>query len=353
MKFRLRFMAGVFLSVWYLSNNAVAEQAAQPVTLVGVAAVTSLKTAPRSWTPGTVLSRSDAELGVEVAGMVTWVADPGTRVVAGEVVAQLDSTLLQLAVDASDARVRALQNRLVYLRSEATRLASLAEVNSAAKSRLEESVANRDVAIEDLQQARANLQVNQYRLEKTSVVAPFAGQIVERLAETGEYMNIGRAVVRLVDTHHVEVRSRAPLRVSPFVREGMTLPVRLNDHEIDLPVKVVIPVGDLSSRTFEVRLQIRPDVWAIGTPVQVGLPSSATRQILTVPRDAMVLRETGPVIYQFTQGVARQIPVQTGTGAADRIEVIGTKLVAGDQVVVRGAELLRDGQAIAVEKGSG
>ncbi len=336
--------AGLF-AVCLWQTAAHGEMAA---SMVAVGEVKYLHSAPRSWTPGTVLSRTDSALGAEVAGVITWIADPGTRVAQGDVVARLDNSLAGLAVQSSEAQVSALEKRLIFLRSDAQRLASLAEVNSAAESRLEESVANRDVAVADLQRARAELEINRYKLEKAEISAPFAGQIVERLAEAGEYVNVGQPTVRLVDTHHVEVRSRAPLRVAPFVRDGMVLPVRLNEETRQLPVHMVIPVGDLSSRTFEVRLRLQDNPWVIGTPVQVGLPTATSRRILTIPRDALVLRESGTVVFKVAEGNAQRVEVQTGIGADERIEVQNSGLNEGDQVVVKGAEMLRNGQPVTL-----
>src|SRR5256885_6231839 len=47
-----------------------------------------------------------------------------------------------------------------------------------------------------------------------------------------------------------------------------------------------VPVGDDRSRQFEVRVTLANPQWLVGTPVEVGLPSSAQRTAVTVPRDA-------------------------------------------------------------------
>ena len=68
-----------------------------------------------------------------------------------------------------------------------------------------------------------------------------------------------------------------------------------------------------------------------------------------MPRDALVLREGGAVVFRVNDGVAERLAIETGIGAEDRIEVLGEVLTANDRVVVRGAELLRDGQAVSAQ----
>ncbi len=336
----------VAASTLLLIQTTASAASAPPAAKVVTDAVTELETAPLTWTPGTVLSHTDAKLGSEVAGLVTWVADVGTTLAAGQPVAKFNDELLRLALTDSEAAVRGLEKRLVFLRSEAARLDSLASVSSAAQSQLDRSVADRDVAIENLAQARAKAASNRYRLRQASVVAPFNGQIVQRLVVEGEYVNVGQPLARMVDVSRVEVRSQAPLRVAPYVRNGMIVPIRYNDKLTELEVTAVIPIGDLESRTFEIRLQLDQQDWVIGTSVQVGLPTSLSRRILTVHRDALVLRESGAAVFVIKDDTVRRLPVETGIGADARIELLDSGLQPGDKVVIRGAELLRDGQKV-------
>lgn len=323
------------------------DRPAQPVV---VAAVELLDAAPRVWVPATVLSQTDALLGVEVAGRVVAVADPGTRLAAGDEVARLDSELWEISATDAEANVKRLQARLTYLRSEAERLTSLANVNSAARSQLDESVAEREMAIQDLSRAAAEVKRTQYLLSRTTITAPFAGQLVERLTVPGEYLAVGENVARVVDLEHLEIRAQAPLRVAPFVREGAMVPVKHGEVTVSAKVTAVIPVGDLESRSFEIRLATPSPNWVIGTPVRVGLPAAAARRIVTIPRDALVLREAGPVVFKVQSGTVTRLSVATGIGAQERIEVTSDQLAVDDLVVIKGAELLKDGQAVEVQK---
>src|ERR1700743_1772831 len=81
-----------------------------PAPSVGVTSARMVKMAPKIALPGTVMSRSDSQLASEVEGRVAWVAEVGTVVKAGDVVARIDNKMsnLQLASDkANVARLSA------------------------------------------------------------------------------------------------------------------------------------------------------------------------------------------------------------------------------------------------------
>ena len=59
--------------------------------------------------------------------------------------------------------------------------------------------------------------------------------------------------------------------------------------------------------------------------------------------------QIGTVVFRVVDGSAERVAVETGIGAEERIEVVGSGLAPRDLVVVRGAEMLRDGQRVAVE----
>ena len=78
------------------------------------------------------------------------------------------------------------------------------------------------------------------------------------------------------------------------------------------------------------------------------MPTAAAKEVLAIPRDALVLRREGASVFKMTdESTVIQVNVVVGLGAGSLIEVFGD-LVAGDDVVVRGAEGLSDGMSVAV-----
>lgn len=307
--------------------------------------------APQTIVPGTVVSRNDARLAAEVTGRLLEVADVGTRIDKGDVVAKIEDTVVKLRKQELQAEVERARARLEYLESEENRYVQLARSNLTAATKLEETRSNRDVSRGDLQVALSRLAQIKDQLDRTSITAPFSGIVVERLMTPGERVDIGRNVVRVVDQEHLEVIARAPLEYYAYVRPGQDLEVRTGDEVTTGKVRTVVAVGSENTHQFELRLDIDSNRFPVGQTLRVSIPTSETRDALVVPRDAMVLRPDGISVFVVdADQKAQQVTVTTGIGAGEFIEVSGN-LKSGDNVIVRGNERIRPGQSVAIMEG--
>lgn len=327
---------------------ALAQGEAPPNPKVEVHTVESMMMAPTIEVPGTVVSRNDAQIASEVAGRVAWVADEGAVLVEGDVIARLDQTSLKLDLGEADANLKRLKADYAYQNREAARLEELAAGGNIPKSRLDEVKSRRDMtrqllAVADIQRERIA-----YNLERTEVKAPFPGHVVERLVQVGEYTTIGRPVARFVDTSHIEVRAQVPVTAAPFIAMDQRVEVEHNGSKSEHPVRTVIPVGHEQSRTFEIRVKADETNWIVGAPVRLSVPKGEPRQVIAAPRDALIIRATGVMVYKINdENKAERMQVQTGAGRADYIAIEGP-LQVGDRLVVRGGEFLRPGQEVDI-----
>ena len=318
-----------------------------PVPAVEVAQVVMAELAPTMWAPGTVVSRNDARISAEVAGRITAIAEPGEQFEAGEIIARIDDRDLRLRLAERQAQIGQLQARLAYSDRQMDRLTQLAQQNSASRTQLDEITAERDVYRLQLTSAHATRDRVRYDLQRTRVVAPFDGQWVERYQQGGEYTAIGGPLGRLVNTTQKEVRARAPVSVAPYVSNGMLLGVKAQDRTSEHPVRAIIPVGDEVSRSLEIRVILEDEKLLVGSAVRVAVPTAFPQNMLAIPRDALVIRRDMMYVFRVVEGSAEQIPVNIGDAEGDIIAVNGN-LFAGDRVVIRGAERLRDGQTVKV-----
>lgn len=328
-------------------SKAVAKRPAR-ATPVKVAAAKRMHLAPQTWVAGTVISREEARLATEVAGKLLQVADVGTKVQAGDVIARVDATFIHLKIEEYTASVQSEQATLGYLESEMKRLNRLAKQNNTAQTRLEEVRANREVARSKLQIAKTRLKQAQEESRRHQIVAPFAGVVVERYTRPGESAKVGDEVVRLIDTRSLEVQARIPLNTRDFVAEGDELTLTGNGHTQKVKVRALVAAGDERSRLLELRVAISGEGWTIGQPVRISLPTATAKEVLAIPRDALVLRRDGAIVFRINaENKAEGIPVQLGVASGPFMEVIGS-LQAGDKVVIRGGERLRPGAVVMI-----
>ena len=222
----------------------------------------------------------------------------------------------------------------------------MASQNNAAKSLLDQTKS--DLAVAQSEETIAKIQLGQAKVSMavTQIKAPFDGIVTERLRNIGERLNIADEVIRLVDPNSIEVVARAPLSSVNFVKNGDELRI-YNDYRADAgSIRAVVPFGDPQSHMFEVRLTVDPKIWTVGESVRLSMPTALSKEVLAVPRDALVLRREGITVFKIdADGKAEQVRVTTGLGDGPMIEVIGD-IEPGDSIVVRGAERLAPGTVV-------
>lgn len=339
---------GISCMLALMSMPAVVSAQMGGPALVKVATASVKDIAPVTLVPGTVVSRNDARLSAEVAGRLTMVADVGSAVLGGDPVAVIEDTTLRLYAAELQAQVTREEARLGFLESEEKRFAQLAQSNLAAITQLEQTRSDRDVARGDLAVAKARLEQIEDQLARTTIRAPFKGEVVERLMTPGERVVVGSNVVRLVDQQNLEVIARVPLEYMPYVRPGQLLDLRGGESRTLGTVRTVVAVGSENTHQFELRLDLDGQSFPVGQTLRVSVPISDARQALTVPRDALVLRPEGQSVFVVdANNEARQIDVTVGVGQGEDIEVLGA-IAPGDRVVIRGNERLQPGQAVNI-----
>jgi len=308
--------------------------------------------APTIDVPGTVVSRFDARLASELAAKLQWIADVGTVVKEGDTVARLEEITFRLLEMEAQSRVDREQARITFLISEKSRLERLAQDNLSAKSRLDQTAS--DLAVAESEKAIAEAQLGQAKVAMyvTQIRAPFDGIVTEKLRNIGERLNVADEVIRLVDPNSVEVVARAPLNTVNFIKNDDVLEIYNDYRSGEGSVRTTVPFGNPQSHMFEVRLNVDSDQWTVGESVRLSMPTAAAREVMAVPRDALVLRREGASVFRINNDMAaEQVSVITGLGAGSLIEVIGN-VQQNDRIVIRGAERLSTGMPVMIRDDS-
>ncbi|KFN51054.1 efflux RND transporter periplasmic adaptor subunit [Arenimonas composti] len=354
--------AAAAFAVWFATAGgsvaARADAAAAPTAApeapparVEVAPAVAAEFAPRHWAPGSVASRADARIAAETGGRVVFVAEVGSVLQAGDVIARLDETPLRLREREAEADLARLRAQLDYARRQQERYAALVRSGGISGAQLDQVAAERRMREQDVAAALVALEQAQLALRQAAVRTPFAGIVVERSVERGEFLAVGAPVARLVDTAALELRARAPVALAAGLREGVAVTVRDGERQLELPLATVVPVGDEASRQLELRVALPPSAvgehgWVVGAALQLGVPSEAPRPVVAVPRDALLMRRDGDFVVRVTaDGRGERLPVRTGLAENGLVEVDGG-VQPGDMLVVRGGERLIEGQRV-------
>jgi len=342
---------------------AVETMAAEPVQLVGEVAPVR-----------------QAVVASEVEGRVAEIlVDEGDAVGAGDLLARLDTTTVELDLDASRASRAEAQARLVRFESEVRRISDLRERGAISEREYEQAVADRDAQTQTVARVESEAARLEELIARAAIAAPFAGQVSMVHAEIGEWNARGGPVVTLVDLSEVEVTVNAPERYVAQVEQARIDGVQVPVEFAAVPgrrvgrVKAIIPQANPQARTFPVVVGVpNPEGLIRGgmsarVLVQVGDPIPT----VLVPKDALVLRSGRTFVFRIVpmqgpSGVGmpgggapageapavapsgvEELEVEIGNGYGAWQVVIGD-IKGGDQVVVRGNEGLRPGMPVMV-----
>lgn len=303
--------------------------------------------APTAEYSGTVISKDDARISSEVEGRLTWVADVGTLINKGDVVARLDDIFLQQQRSEELAIIQSEQAMLSLYEKEVARFQRLIKKNNIAQNELDKSISDRAVANSNIIAARARLAQIEERISRSNLRAPFAGVISERFSQSGEWTQNGNPLVRLIDFNNSEIQVRVPQSIYPLISLNSILSVNNAGQTIMATVQTIVPVGTTSSRLFELRLKPKQPI-PPGTLVRISIPTAKAREVISIHRDALVIRKGSISVFRINdENTSEQLQVDVGIGDGDYIEIIGD-IKSGDRIVTRGGERLRPGETVNI-----
>ena len=320
-----------------------------PPARVVVAKAVKKMLAPAAEAPGTVISMRDSRIAAEISGKIVFVAEVGDIIQKGDIIARIDPTPARLAVKEQQAQISRLKTRYEFLDDRYKRFSSLGDEFGESENSIAQMKSERDEGYQQLVSAQVALERSEFQLERTSVMAPFAGRIAARNVEIGEFANPGTQIARLVDTDNLEVRSQASANLISTLSPDDNVSVSHGNQTYISKVRAIIPVGDAISRTLELRVSLPPstDIF-VGAPVVVTVPSAKPRPAIAAHRDSLHYGPDGISVYKISsRQTASKIPVELGLADGDLIEIIGD-IAPGDELVVRGGERLRPGQTVEI-----
>ncbi len=328
------------------SDNANAEKPENPAHLVSVETVKKEQVKPSIWLPANVISRKNAPISAEQTGQLLWIEDVGSQVKKGQLLAQIDDRHLKLQLAGLQAQGKQHQANVDYLTGQKARFLKLREKNNSALSEYERVNKDLIIAINEVVALNISIEQTLLALDKTTIKAPFAGNISKRFVHVGELISIGRPLVQLIDTKNLDIKIAAPISIAPFLKQGSKVMVKWNQTLLELPVRTWSQAGDQASRTFDVRLSADGIAILAGTAVTVSLPKQAPKEAILVPRDALMLRENETYVLTIDdEQQAQKVSVLIGQGVDSWVSVTGA-LSVNDSVVVRGGERLQSGEKV-------
>lgn len=337
---------------------ALAEPTASPITVIKAEVKPVISTLELT---GSITAKRQARLSSRSSGLIQkLLVDAGSKVKAGDVLMELDPTLAQLALDRVQAESEQAAAELAEAKRQIEEVRDLAKVGAFSKSEAETRETAVRVQTANVNRAAVSLREQKEIILRHKLIAPFDGEIRQKFAEEGEWVQTGAPVVELVETGHVNLDVQVPQEWTAAVSEDSEITVKLDAHPstvLKARIAARVAVKDPVARTFLLRLELE-DPQQLATPgmsARVNLKFISKEKSLQIPRDAIVLFPDGSAKVWIvenkggSENTAVSKQVKPGLTVSDYI-VIESGLEAGQTLVLEGNEGLREGQPVNILK---
>ena len=341
---------------------------------------------------GSLMADEQAEVAAETAGRV--IATPverGTRVAAGTVLVRISGTEADAQLREAEANASQIEARLGltasqpfdpihvpevmnakasldWAEAEFNRIKSLLDQRVVSQSEYEQRLTQVQAArqqylaaqngaqqsFRSLVAARARIDLARKASADTSVRAPFAGLVAERLVSTGDYVTKGTKVVTVVKIDPLRVELTVPEQYLSRVNDGQAVRLSVDAYAGEtFPAKVrfVSPALKTDQRALTVEAvapnadgRLKPGLFATAM-LQERAPAPA---VLVPNTSVETVAGTSRVFVVTGDKKVEERIVTLGEHVGDRIE-LATGAKAGDRVATNPRGKLTDGTRVQLE----
>lgn len=317
-------------------------------------ALASEQTAPVLITgSGTIGAWQEAPIGAEVGGLTATavLADEGQYVEKGQPLLTMNDAVLKAQYSQAEAGVMSAQAQANEAQRAYQRSKELFDKGYFSQAALDQKEAAYKSAQASVATAEAARQEVGTRLSQATVRAPVSGLITSRTAVTGQIVDPGVELFRIVRDNRIEMNMEVVESELALLKAGMEATVTSEMGEtVTGTIRVVTPVVNQGTRLGYARISI---------PANVGFkPGQFARAAINVGNQNVVVVPLKAVIYQqnlpvaFVLGADNKVSarkVKTGDRVGENI-VITDGIKTGDRVITAGAGFLADGDKVRLAK---
>jgi RND family efflux transporter MFP subunit len=330
------------------SATSTTDPRTQP-PLVRIEAVKTSAQAERSFT-GIVAARVQSDLGFRVSGKVLErLVDTGQTVRRGQVLMRIDPKDLGLALQAQEQAVAAAKARTQQTSQEESRYRELVAKGAVSKSAYDKAKADAESAKAELNAAQAQADVARNQTSYAALFADADGVVVETLAEPGQVVAAGQAVVRVAHAGRREAIIELPETVRPAIGSTGRATLYGSGLKGAAQLRQLSDAANRQTRTFEARYVLMGPLTdaPLGSTVAVQLADDQLDRALQVPIGAIFDSGKGPGVW-LVEGETPHVTWQAVKIArlSDEAAVVVGNLTVGDRVVALGAHLLHEGEHV-------
>jgi len=278
----------------------------------------------------------------------------GTVVKQGELLVQLDDRSAKLALDEAQANENLAQVRYDQAVNDVNRNKPLVEAHAIAAVEFQRFESDQKARAAELQLAKVRVENAQKALADTTIRAPFAGVVAERLVQVGEYVRNDTPVAKLIDIQTLRLLLNIPEPSVSSIHMDQEVSFAMSSYPgrtFAGKVARISPTVRNSSRDMLIEVLVensdnvlRPGIFASAKVRLEDAPAVA------VPTAAVRKQGDSHKVFVVENGHAVARLVEMGTTTTSLVEIRGG-LKAQESIVLTPTEDLVDGAAV-VTKGA-
>ena len=286
-----------------------------------------------------VLPRQRSQLAAETSARVAAVSvEVGQRVDADTLLVRLDGRDAELRVAATRAALQAAEAsaNLAQVRLDKARRLIENDYVSADEVKEREAILAGELATVAMR--RSDLDLARRELSRAQLKAPFAGWVIERQAQVGQWVAPGSPLLTLVEDGPVEVSAQLdPVAASALRPDSHADYIDERGRRWPLRWLRSAPVIDPATRQVEARFGFVGEAAAAGSSGRLEWQAESR-----LPARYLVQRDGQLGIFLAEQGKARFVPLPGATnGRPARVD-----LPAQTAIVSSGQQSLNDGDTL-------
>ncbi len=302
-----------------------------------------------------IRARVESRLGFQVGGkLLQRSAEPGQRVAAGQLLAQIDARDYQLAAQSAQAQLSAAQSQRDLAAAEYKRFEALKAQNFISGAELERRETALKAADASLNQAKAQAQAQSNQASYASLSASHAGVVTAVDGEVGQVVSAGQPIVRLAHDGPRDAVFAVSEQMVMGLKLGQAMQATLlsTGQILNGKVRELAASADPVTRTFAVKLSLADSTnLPLGVTVNVHAGPTVGNAPLVIKLPTSALRQEGQstvvwVLDEATMTVNTQA-VQLGMVDGNEV-VIQSGLKPGQKVVSAGVHVLAPGQKVTL-----
>lgn len=350
------------------SGGAERNAASQPVEIsvpISAETVGALNVDGIDQFPATVVPLNETELRAEVSGYITriYVAD-GATVSKGQKLYEIDHTRYAAAQEQAEASVAIAEANLTRVKRDVERYRKLAEQDAIARQILDNAETELSNSEAQLIQAKAALTRATTDLNRSVIIAPFAGTIGISSVRTGALVSAGSTLLNTISSTHpigvdFQVNERVLPRFTSLLGKGSAQDSSLflilpsgSVYPASGQVTAIDRVIDATTGTITIRATF-PNAEGLlraGMNATIRNRYALDGERITIPQKAVEdqLGTTNVYVVNDSSRV-EQRQVQLGIKIGDRV-VVEEGLVVGERIAVDGIINLQHGAKVQTEQ---